>query len=325
MPSDRPLVSILIPMYNAEEWIAATIESALAQTWSHTEVIVVDDGSTDESLSIARSIDAPELTVVSQENQGACTARNQAFELSKGEYIQYLDADDLLPPNKIEAQIQRLEREPPRTVASCRWGVFETDPSNSVFENENHTWQDFEDPIEWYVTWAGGKGGPRPHTWLTPRVLIEEAGPWIEDLRINQDGEFFSRVLPRADGIAYCPETEVYYRLGEGVSSRRDREAWKSQYRATELICSHLRSVEDSQKTRQICVTLYHRFVRNAYPQVRYLVAQAEEEISRYEEDSLLRTCFSDNPVLNLISRLAGWKTARLLQYIYRQYIRPDR
>jgi len=290
------------------------------------EVIVVDDGSTDDSLSVARSIDAPELTVVSQENQGACVARNRAFELSEGEYIQYLDADDVLPPNKIETQVRRLKRESPRTVASCRWGVFETDPSNSVFEDDNQTWQDFEDPIEWYVTWAQGKGGPRPHIWLTPRTLIEEAGSWNEELRINQDGEFFSRVLPRADKIAFCSETEVYYRvLGKGISSRRDHTAWESQYRATELICSHLREVEDSSRTRRVCVTLFHWFIRDAYPQQRDLVARAEKKLSRYKGYDSFRSHSNENPVLRLVSDLLGWKTARVLQYIYRQYFRLGR
>src|SRR5262249_15570247 len=95
-----PLVSILIPAYNAEPWIADTLRSALAQTWPNTEIIVVDDGSRDETLKVARQFECAKLRVITHKNQGAAATRNVAFSLSRGEYIQWLDADDLLAPDK---------------------------------------------------------------------------------------------------------------------------------------------------------------------------------------------------------------------------------
>ncbi len=95
----KPLVSILIPCYNAEAWLAQTLESALAQTWSPTEIIVVDDGSKDRSLEIAKAFEPRGVKVISQHNQGASAARNRAFQESQGDFIQYLDADDLLAPD----------------------------------------------------------------------------------------------------------------------------------------------------------------------------------------------------------------------------------
>jgi glycosyltransferase involved in cell wall biosynthesis len=283
------------------------------------EVIVVDDGSTDDSLSVARSIDAPELTVVSQGNQGACVARNRAFELSEGEYIQYLDADDVLPPNKIETQVRRLKRESPRTVASCRWGVFETDPSNSVFEDDNQTWQDFEDPIEWYVTWAQGKGGPRPHIWLTPRTLIEEAGSWNEELRINQDGEFFSRVLLKSDGIAYCGDTAAYYRRTDGgVSSRRDREAWESLFRSFELITQRILEHEDTPRTRRPCANKWMQFRHRVYPDCPDLVKEAEERINALGGTDYTPT--KESTLYSAVRTVIGWKSATYLQEKYREF-----
>ena len=92
-----PLVSILIPAYNAEHWIADTIESALAQSWQHKEIVVVDDGSRDRTLAIARRYaSSRQVKVISQSNSGACAARNNAFANCQGDYIQWLDADDLL-------------------------------------------------------------------------------------------------------------------------------------------------------------------------------------------------------------------------------------
>ena len=101
----KQLVSILIPAFNAEAWIGDTIRSALAQTWQRKEIIIVDDGSTDETLAIARRFASKELVVVGQENQGAAAARNHAFSLSQGDYIQWLDADDLLSPDKLARSV----------------------------------------------------------------------------------------------------------------------------------------------------------------------------------------------------------------------------
>src|SRR5206468_12705012 len=98
----RAFVSILIPAYNAENWIADTLESAIAQAWPHKEIIVVDDGSTDETLAIARRFEPKGVRVVTQPNQGAAAARNKAFSLSRGDYIQWLDADDLLSRDKVK-------------------------------------------------------------------------------------------------------------------------------------------------------------------------------------------------------------------------------
>src|SRR5215204_6297514 len=102
----KPLVSILIPAYNAEPWLADTIDSALAQTWPKKEVIVVDDGSSDRTLQIAKQYDSPNVRIMTQANQGVSVARNTAFANCQGDYIQWLDADDLLEPDKIAKQVQ---------------------------------------------------------------------------------------------------------------------------------------------------------------------------------------------------------------------------
>ena len=100
-----PLISILIPAYNAEKWIGETIRSALSQTWPNKEIIIVESGSTDNTLRVARQFESPIVKVLSQPNEGASSARNTAFSVSQGEYIQWLDADDLLAPDKIARQM----------------------------------------------------------------------------------------------------------------------------------------------------------------------------------------------------------------------------
>jgi len=104
MVAMKPLVSILIPAFNAEETIAATIQSAISQSWHPKEIIVVDDGSTDKTAQVARSFGS-RIKFVSASNQGASAARNRAFSLCSGDYIQWLDADDELQQDKIERQL----------------------------------------------------------------------------------------------------------------------------------------------------------------------------------------------------------------------------
>src|SRR5215831_19001178 len=101
----KPLVSILIPAFNAEEWIGDTLRSAIEQTWPHTEIIVIDDGSSDDTVAIATSVASKATRIVRQARQGGPAARNTAYSLCQGDYIQWLDNDDLLAPDKIERQV----------------------------------------------------------------------------------------------------------------------------------------------------------------------------------------------------------------------------
>src|SRR5512146_2623719 len=100
-----PLVSIIVPAYNAAPYLGHAIESALAQTWHKVEVIVVDDGSTDTTLSAARQYESARVKVLTQPNRGAPAARNLALQHAQGEYILCLDADDCISPEKVEAQL----------------------------------------------------------------------------------------------------------------------------------------------------------------------------------------------------------------------------
>ena len=95
-----PLVSILIPAYNSEKWIKSTIQSALNQTYSNKEIIIVDDGSTDNTLNIAKQFESDILKVIFQKNQGASAARNKALSISQGDFIQWLDSEDLISNDK---------------------------------------------------------------------------------------------------------------------------------------------------------------------------------------------------------------------------------
>ena len=106
----NPLVSIIIPVYNSASFVVEAVRSALNQTYHNVEVIVVDDGSTDKSLSLIESIHDERLRVFSQINQGACVARNRGIVEARGEYVKFLDSDDILYPDAVAIQLEQQSR-----------------------------------------------------------------------------------------------------------------------------------------------------------------------------------------------------------------------
>ncbi len=275
----KPLVSILIPAFNAEKWIAETLRSAVAQTWEQKEIIVVDDGSTDKTVAIARRFESQGLRVVTQENQGASAARNNAFSLSQGDYIQWLDADDLLALDKIEKQMEVLERcGSKRTLISCGWGRFMYRYYRAKFV-PTALWCDLS-KTEWLLRKMGQNLHMQTATWLVSRELIEKAGPWDTGLSSDDDGEYFCRVLLASDGVRFVPEARVYYRASGSASlsyiGRSDRKR-DAQWRSMQLHIGYLRSLEDSERVWAACVKFLQNWVVYFYPERPDIFEQADE------------------------------------------------
>ncbi len=275
----RPLVSILIPAFNAQEWMADTIDSALGQTWDRKEIIIVDDGSTDRTLAIARQYESDYVRVFTQKNQGAAATRNQAFSLSQGDYIQWLDADDLLAPDKIAKQMEALcKSSNTRLLFSSEWGRFLYRYHRAKFDPTS-LWCDLS-PAEWLFRKMGQNLHMQTATWLVSRELTEAAGPWNTQLLGDDDGEYFCRVLLQSEGVRFVPEAKVYYRAsGAGSLSyvgRSDKKR-EAQWRSMELHIGYLRSLEDSARVRAACVRYLQNWLVYFYPERLDIVKQANQ------------------------------------------------
>lgn len=309
----KPLVSILIPAYNSGEWLAETLQSALAQTWDRTEVIVVDDGSRDQTFAIARQCESGRVRVVRQENQGAAAARNNCFSLSQGDYIQWLDADDLLAPDKISLQMAVQSRDAaPRTLLSAGWAPFLYRHHRAQFV-PTPLWSDLA-PVEWLLRKMMHNLHMQTATWLVSRELTESAGPWDRSMLVDDDGEYFCRVLLASDGVKFVPGSKVYYRqAGSGSLSYVGRSERKmaAQLRSMQHHIACLRSLEDSARTRAACVQYLQNWLPSFYPDRPDLARKANEiamALGGHLTEPQLAWKYS------WIRRVFGWHLARRAQ-----------
>jgi glycosyltransferase involved in cell wall biosynthesis len=312
-----PLVSIIIPCYNAERWLEATLKSALTQTWPHTEVIVVNDGSRDGSLAVAQRFAARGVQVIDRPNAGASAARNHGLRLARGDLIQFLDADDLISPEKIGAQVELLRASPAGTVATCAWGRFQEDPATARFVDEA-VFRDFA-PVDFLVL-AGDTGAMmHPSCWLLPRAVVDRAGPWDESLSLNDDGEYFARTLLASAGMAYSPAGRSYYRSGlpGSLSQQRGERARRSQFRSIELITQHLLAAENSPRTRRAAANYFQRYIHDFFPFPADLMQAAAARVAALGGATLGPPPMGARTAA--LARLLGWKNVwRLKHYLQR-------
>jgi PST family polysaccharide transporter len=274
-----PLVSILIPAYNVQEWIADSIRSALAQTWPRTEIIVVDDGSKDDTLRIARQFECQGVRVIAEKNQGASAARNNAFAHCRGDYIQWLDADDLLAPDKIARQMRVvLEGISRRTLLSGQWGYFMYRPHHAQFIPTD-LWCDLT-PEEWLLRKMAKNVFIQTAAWLVSRELTEAAGPWDVRMLGDDDGEYFCRVLMVSDYVKFVPDSAIYYRAfrfnGLSYIGRFPKKI-EAHWLSMQLHIKYLLSFRDDVWTRAACVQYLRDNLAYFYPERSHIVAQAEQ------------------------------------------------
>lgn len=279
MKNSLPLVSILIPVYNAEKFVSNTIESALRQTYTNTEIVIVDDGSTDSSWEIIEYYREKYPQLIKsfrQENKGACAARNKALKESSGDYIQWLDADDILDENKILSQLQAVDFVFKTDVLlSGPTTKFYTDLKKTKFVS-NPLWTDLTQ-VEFLYTYLTQGFFIYPHAWLVNRLLIEHAGFWNEKLLINQDGEFFSRVVASSSFVKFVDKAKCFYRTGNlsSISSQSNKRTSESLIYANLEIVKNVNTLINNDKLRYasriFLERFYSRFIYddNEIPQIK--------------------------------------------------------
>lgn len=211
-----PFVSILIPCFNAEAWIGQAIESALVQVWPHKEVVVVDDGSTDRSLHVIKSF-GDRIRWESGPNRGGNVARNRLASLARGDWLQYLDADDWLMPDKIAAQVAFIGKRPgtdivygPSTIE--HWSTERAYLEELAIPEPHDPWVLL---ARWFLPQTGAV--------LWRKRAVVDVGGWNEDQVCCQEHELYLRLLMADKRFAFCNSGGAVYRLwSEQTVCRRD-------------------------------------------------------------------------------------------------------
>jgi glycosyltransferase involved in cell wall biosynthesis len=240
----QPKISVVIPSFNRGHIIKETLDSVLHQTYNHWECLVVDDGSTDNTEEVVKSYSQGDVRIKffkrpKERTKGASTCRNIGIEESTGGYFQFLDSDDLLEKNKFEIQIKELSLASENSIATCKWGIVGLNKKNAKLYHCLPTYFSYLQPVDLITTYGKSLTFLPCHVFLVPRAVIAQSGKWDEELIINQDGEFFSRIILASSKVVFCENTYVLYRTGAGeriTSSQKAEKGRKGYIKSLELI-----------------------------------------------------------------------------------------
>lgn len=302
-------VSICIPLFNSERYITSALDSVLGQTYPDFEIIVVDDGSTDESGLVLQKYSA-RVRILKQANAGAAAARNAALRVSIGDYIFFMDADDVIGPDHIQALADKLNGG--LTIASAPWARFFNCPSEAQFDeryiDENCS------GVDWLTkSWDNALPMMQPGMFLLPRALLDRLGGWDERLSLIDDFEFYARMISACDRVRFAPDARLYYRSGilGSLSGQKSRAAVESQLLSLTLGTGHLLKAEDSPQTRRACANVLQAFEYEHYPNHSDLRAEIRARVAKLGGADITP---SGPPGFHKLRPWIGWKAARHVQ-----------
>ena len=310
----RPLVSILIPCFDAEQWIAQAIQSALEQTWPEKEVIVVDDGSSDRSLEIIQSFGS-QVQWETRINSGGNRARNRLLDLSRGEWLQYLDADDYLLPSKVELQMDCVRQHPEADLifSEVMKDVLTANGQSEV--KSNPIPDPFADPwialARWYLPQTGGQ--------LWKRSSLIEVGGWNVDQPCCQENELYGRLLAHNKKFVYCPSKGAVYREWHDntVSRREPLRVFRERVKILRKAEAHLNKTGQMTAPRRAALNQARfEIARVVWPMDRAMARELHGIIRRATPHFTPES--STNPLYRITYRVLGFQLAEFIAGILR-------
>lgn len=246
-------VSVIMPVYNAAPYIAESVNSLLRQTHEDWELIIVDDGSTDNSVEILSSFTDDRILVIRQSNQGQSVATNNGLKLACGQYIQFLDADDILDENKIKVQLSAISGSP-ESIAISSWAFFNSDIPDAAVSSRPIYFSG--SPLRWIqALWSFETMMPN-HGYLIPTSVADKADRFFrQDLFLNIDFEYFTRMALAANKIVYCPDAKCYYRKGvkDAKTYRPKLERQLSALKSRCMAIEQILRIDQSKETKYAC------------------------------------------------------------------------
>jgi len=317
MEETSPLVSICMPAYNSANYIAAAINSVINQSYKNLELIIVNDGSTDETFSIANNFDDDRIAVYTTDNRGQCAAANEAFRLSKGKFIKFFDSDDILSENFVEEQIKLIHNKP-GCIACASWGRFYGNDLSTFELNANQN--DYnQQPFEWLInSMRDGHVMLQCALWLIPRNILLKSGLWNEKLSLINDFDFFIRVLLKAEYLYFSPNSILYYRSGvlDSLSSQVTRKAALSAFTSLTFGIESMLAKDNSIQIKKIAANTFQNFIYDYYPEFPDLINLAEKKVFEYGGSDIK---FSTGGIMSVLSRIVGWKMSKRIRKLLKR------
>jgi glycosyltransferase involved in cell wall biosynthesis len=280
---------------------------------------VVDDGSKDTTLSILQSFAAKGVKVISQSNQGAAAARNQAYRLSSGDYIKFLDADDVLSENCIEMQVKALVGKSD-CVASAKWGrYFKNDLSDFQLSPEK-VWRTLPG-IDWVIQSLieHGSNMTQPGIFLIPCPLIEKAGLWNEELSLIDDFDFMTRILVESNEVVFCDHAVLYYRGGmaKSLSMQKSRKDLESAYKAQMAGLAAILRKKNTNDAKLACANSLQLWAFAFYPKHLDLYKRFDQKIKELGGSTVK---MDGGKLFILMRNILGWQMAKKIKSIFNPF-----
>ncbi len=305
-------ISVIMPCYNAAQYIESAIRSVLSQTHTNLELIIVNDGSKDQTEKIIKSFDDSRIKYIAQRNSGQCVASNTGLNHSTGDYIKFFDADDVMNEQHLEAQLTRVS-ENENCVASCAWGRFYDGQEQSAKFVSETVWQDMYS-LDWLKASLGQKYDMMAAwLWLIPRKIMDKAGGWDERLSLNNDFEFSIRLLLNAEKVLFAGGARMYYRSGmtAALSQEKSRARFEAAILSTKLGCEYLLSKENSREMRLLCANRYQEWLFRIYPHYVDLQKELEHKIDLLGGSNRK---MDGGKVMRMLDKMIGWKATKRLR-----------
>ena len=304
------MVSIIIPAYNAENTIIESLNSVFAQTYKNFEVIVVNDGSTDNTSNLLENY-SHQIKILSTENKGVSHARNLGFMHSKGNYIQYLDADDLLVPEKLFIQLMALQ-ENNADVAYGNWQKFRLENDQYIITESIIRQIDGDLELALFTDfWCP------PAALLYSRRICEQL-IWKENLPIIQDARYLLDAAIQGNFI-YTPVLVAKYRIAQthSLSQKSDLNFLKDLYQNTKEVYQLWKPNFEKQPRRKDAIIKSLRHCINRLTVLdKTLATEAIALLLRIEPNYIP----PERGFLRFLSKIIGYKHAESLAGLKRSW-----
>jgi glycosyltransferase involved in cell wall biosynthesis len=260
-------VSVIIPTYNYGRFIGAALDGVLGQTLRPAEVIVVDDGSTDDTEAVVRAFidaaandaDGVRIEYIKQANAGVCAARNRGVAASSGKYIAFADADDIWHPTKLENQIAKFGEDEKIGLVHCGMREFDSDTGETIAVNIDGMEGDVADELLlWERSVIVGPGG----TIVVTRNAFDDAGGFDTKMKVGEDWDFCYRVA-RKYRVGFVREALIDYRSHSSAAHRNVAEMERGMARFYEKAFAD--GGPDVQKLKRRSYGNFYRVVSGSY------------------------------------------------------------